>query len=116
MARLFDACHNGRVDRFSLAGINMIDFKLFGLVFATVFLAELGDKTQLAALLFSSREPGNLFVVFAAASLALVTSTAIAVIAGASLAQYIDPKTLSWIAGAGFILIGIWTLWTTAIS
>jgi putative Ca2+/H+ antiporter (TMEM165/GDT1 family) len=46
----------------------MIDLKMFGLVFATVFLAKLGDKIQSAALLFSSKESSKLFVVFAAAS------------------------------------------------
>ncbi|MCL4745098.1 MAG: TMEM165/GDT1 family protein [Burkholderiaceae bacterium] len=88
-----------------------MDYKLPLTVFATVFLAELGDKTQLATLLFASREPSSLWAIFVAASLALVASTAIGVLAGAALSQLVQPKTLTVVAGVGFILIGAWTLW-----
>lgn len=83
-------------------------------VFATVFLAELGDKTQLATLLFAGRSPGQLWTVFLGASAALVVSTAIGVAAGAAVAQVVSPKHLSYVAGIGFIAIGIWTLWTAS--
>ncbi len=49
-----------------------MDLKLFLTVFGTVFLAELGDKTQIATLLFATRENAALCTVFAAASLALI--------------------------------------------
>jgi len=88
-----------------------MDLKLLATVFGTVFLAELGDKTQLATLLFASREGSHLFAVFLAASLALVTTSAIGVLAGAALANHIQPRHLSYIAGLGFIAIGAWTLW-----
>jgi putative Ca2+/H+ antiporter (TMEM165/GDT1 family) len=68
-------------------------------VFLTVFLAEPGDKTQLATLLFASREPASLWLVFFGASVALILSCAIGVAAGGTLAQYVQPKTLSYIAG-----------------
>lgn len=89
-----------------------MDWKMLGLVFSTVFLAELGDKTQLATLLFSARQPSALLTVFLGASLALVAATAIAVVAGHALSQFVDFRYLSWLAGAGFIVIGIWTIWT----
>lgn len=89
-----------------------MDVKLFAIVFGTVFLAELGDKTQLATVLFASREPAAVITVFLGASLALVASTAVAVAAGSLLAQQVDPRIFGWIAGAGFIAIGVWTLWT----
>lgn len=89
-----------------------MDFKLLATVFGTVFLAELGDKTQLATLLFASREGASLLSVFVAASLALVATTALGVIAGAALANYIQPRLLSYAAGVAFIGIGAWTLWT----
>jgi len=54
----------------------MMDIKLLLTVFATVFLAELGDKTQLATLLFASRADARLLTVFAGASVALVTTSA----------------------------------------
>ena len=88
-----------------------MELKLMATVFGTVFLAELGDKTQLATLLFAAKAEYSLLGVFIAASAALVTTTAIGVLAGAAAAQYLDPRYLSYIAGAGFILIGIWTLW-----
>lgn len=87
-----------------------MDLKTFAIIFGTVFLAELGDKTQLATVLFASRPTISLVTVFAGAALALVLSTAIAVAAGTVVSTYVDPKYLSYIAGAGFVIIGIWTL------
>ena len=88
-----------------------MDIKLFLTVFATVLLAELGDKTQLATLLFAAREGSRLWLIIAAASLALIVATAIGVAAGALLSEVLEPRWLSYIAGSGFILIGAWTLW-----
>jgi putative Ca2+/H+ antiporter (TMEM165/GDT1 family) len=88
-----------------------MDPKLFLTVFGTVFLAELGDKTQLATLLFATRSENPRWTVFAAASLALVATSAIGVLAGSTVSHYVSPKALSWIAGLAFIAIGIWTLW-----
>lgn len=88
-----------------------MDLKLALTVFITVFIAELGDKTQLATLLFSSRPGASLLTVFFAASGALIATTAIGVLAGAALANVINPRHLSYVAGVGFILIGAWTLW-----
>ena len=79
--------------------------------FGTVCLAELGDKTQLATLLFASKSPSSLVTIFVAASGALILSSAIAVVGGAAISNYVDPRILSWVAGIGFILIGIWTIW-----
>lgn len=91
-----------------------MDWKIFLTIFGTVFLAELGDKTQLATLLFASREGVSLLTVFLAASAALIATTAVGVAAGSFVADQIDPKYLSYIAGVGFILIGAWTLWTAS--
>jgi putative Ca2+/H+ antiporter (TMEM165/GDT1 family) len=79
-------------------------------VFGTVFLAELGDKTQLATLLFASKTAASLWTIFIAASVALVLTSAIGVAAGAFVSQYVNPKYLSYAAGIGFIAIGVWTL------
>jgi len=89
-----------------------MDLKTFALVFGTVFLAELGDKTQLATLLFASRQPTSLVTVFFAASLALIVTSGIAVAAGSLVASYVDTRILSYVAGAGFIVIGLWTVLT----
>ncbi len=88
-----------------------MDLKVMVTVFGIVFLAELGDKTQLATLLFASKSPGNLIAVFIGASAALVLASAISVVAGSVISQYISPKLLSYVAGVGFLLIGAWTIW-----
>lgn len=87
-----------------------MDLKVLFVVFGTVFLAELGDKTQLATVLFASRPSVSLVTVFVGASLALILSSLIAVAAGSVISQYVDPRYLSYLAGAGFIIIGIWTI------
>ncbi len=92
-----------------------MDWKVFATVFGTVFLAELGDKTQLATLLFASKGAG-LLTIFVAASAALVLASAIGVAAGAAVAQYVNVRYLSYAAGVGFILIGSWTLYAATTS
>jgi putative Ca2+/H+ antiporter (TMEM165/GDT1 family) len=87
-----------------------MEWKVFATVFGTVFLAELGDKTQLATLLFASRNAVSLWTIFFAAAAALVLASAIGVAAGAAVGQYVNPKYLSYVAGIGFIIIGVWTL------
>ena len=87
-----------------------MDWKVFATVFVTAFLAELGDKTQLATLLFASRSAVSLWTIFVAASAALVLTTAIGVAAGAVVSQHLNPRYLSYVAGIGFIVIGAWTL------
>ena len=87
-----------------------MDWELLGIVFATVFVAELGDKTQLATLLFAADKETSKWLVFVGASLALVATSAIGVLAGAAISNYIGERTLHMVAGLGFIVIGIWTL------
>ena len=87
-----------------------MDLKLLLTVSATVFLAELGDKTQLATLLFAAKSPGGLLTVFLGASAALILASAIGVLAGGLIAELVNPKYLTYAAGVGFIVIGIWTL------
>jgi putative Ca2+/H+ antiporter (TMEM165/GDT1 family) len=88
-----------------------MDLKLLGTVFATVFLAELGDKTQLATVLFAADRAGSKLTVFAGAAAGLVLAAAIGVLAGAWITRYVEPRHLSAVAGVGFILIGAWTLY-----
>jgi putative Ca2+/H+ antiporter (TMEM165/GDT1 family) len=79
-------------------------------VFAAVFLAELGDKTQLAVLLFSTDKDANPYMVFFAASTALVLATGLAVMVGNLGSRYLDMIPLKLVAGIGFVAIGIWSL------
>ena len=89
-----------------------MSLKLFATVFATVFVAELGDKTQLATLLYAAEAENPRLTVFAASASALVLSAAIGVAAGSLVSQYVSPKLLSYAAGVGFIAIGLWTLFS----
>ncbi len=88
-----------------------MEWKLFVTIFAAVFIAELGDKTQLATMLFAADRETNKYMVFFAASAALVVASAIGVLAGTVLSQYLNEKYLHYIAGVGFILIGAVTLY-----
>jgi putative Ca2+/H+ antiporter (TMEM165/GDT1 family) len=87
-----------------------MDWKILSTVFTSVFIAELGDKTQLATLLFASDKEISKLTVFAGASLALIVTSGIGVVAGFTISQYVGEKTLHYLAGIGFIAIGIWTL------
>ena len=84
--------------------------KAFGTVFVTVFLAEIGDKTQLATMLFAADAKTTKWVVFAGSALALILAAAIGVLVGAQIERFISPRTLKIVAGVGFIAIGIWTI------
>lgn len=88
-----------------------MDWKILATVFFTVFIAELGDKTQLATLLFASDKEVSKWLVFFGASAALVATSALGVLGGGVISQYVSERTLHVVAGVGFILIGIWTLW-----
>ena len=87
-----------------------MDIKILLTVFTSVFIAELGDKTQLATLLFAADKEVNKLTVFVGASLALVVASGIGVLAGGVIAQYVSAKHLHYLAGLGFVGIGIWTL------
>lgn len=91
----------------------MLDsLRILAPIFFTIFLAEMGDKTQLATLLFSADGSVGRWGIFLAASLALIAATAIGVVGGAWMARYVPPQALQAVAGVGFILIGAWTLWS----
>lgn len=84
--------------------------KAFATVFVTVFLAEIGDKTQLATMLFAAEAKTSKWVIFAGSALALTLAAAIGVLAGAQIERLISPRTLKIVAGIGFLAIGIWTI------
>jgi putative Ca2+/H+ antiporter (TMEM165/GDT1 family) len=79
-------------------------------IFAAVLLAELGDKTQLATVLFASNTALDRWLVFAAAAAALIASTAVAVGLGSIVAERLPLATVRLVAAGGFIAIGVWML------
>ncbi|RLA81077.1 MAG: UPF0016 family protein [Deltaproteobacteria bacterium] len=87
-----------------------MDWKGLFMVFCAVFLAELGDKTQEATLLFSMEGKIPRSMVFLGAALALVTATALAVVAGGWLGRVLPYRLLRWAAGVGFLIVGLWVL------
>ena len=84
--------------------------KTYALVFASVFLAELGDKTQLATLTYASTPRTSRLGVFVAASAALLASSVLAVLVGERLGAWIAPAHLRRAAGVVFVAIGLWML------
>ena len=86
--------------------------KVLYTVFAAVFIAELGDKTQFATMLFAADKEVSKLTVFIGASLALIVASGIGVLAGSVISQYLSEKYLHYLAGAGFVAVGIWTLIT----
>ena len=87
-----------------------MDLKILATVFVTVFIAELGDKTQLATLLFAADREVSKWTVFIGAAGALVVAAAIGVLAGSLISQFLSERQLNFVAGLGFIAIGVWTL------
>ncbi|MGA1794971.1 MAG: TMEM165/GDT1 family protein [bacterium] len=87
-----------------------MDLKLLMTVFSTIFVAEIGDKTQVATLLYASGAQNSKATVFLGSAVALVLTSAIGVIVGSAISRYVNPRYLSWAAGIGFIAVGIWTI------
>lgn len=88
-----------------------MDWTVFVTIFVSVFIAELGDKTQLATMLFAADKEVSKYTVFLAASAALIVASAVGVLAGSLMSEYINEKYLHYVAGIGFIGIGIFTLY-----
>lgn len=82
-----------------------MDWKMLGSTFLAVLLAEMGDKTQLATMSLAAQQKSRL-AVFAAAALALVTSSAMAVLAGDVVARHVSPIWIRRVAGALFVVLG----------
>ena len=83
-----------------------MDWKLFATTFATLFVAELGDKTQLACIMLTSKSR-NPVTVFVASSLALTMVSLLGVIFAALICRYISPEIMKRVAGAGFVALGV---------
>jgi Ca2+/H+ antiporter, TMEM165/GDT1 family len=82
-----------------------MDWKLLGTTFMAIFVAELGDKTQLATLTLASGKVSRLAVFIGAAS-ALVCTSLIAVAAGEALSRLVPEAYLRRAAGVIFIVLG----------
>lgn len=86
-----------------------MDMALFWTTLTTVFLAELGDKTQLAAMTATARS-GAVWTVFFAACAALILATAVGVAVGGVLFKYVPEQLVKYLVGAAFIAVGVWVM------
>jgi len=86
-----------------------MDFKVLFTTFATIFLAELGDKTQLATFAFSAETKSRVSVFIGSAG-ALVLTSLLGVLLGAAISKLIPPNFLKMGAGALFVILGIWMI------
>ena len=87
-----------------------MDWKIFATTFGAIFLAELGDKTQLACVLMAAKSD-KVWTVFLATSAALVLVTAIGCLAAQVLTTYLPVEWIKRIAAVGFMVIGALMLW-----
>ena len=85
---------------------------IFIATFTTIFIAELGDKTQIATLMLSA-ESGKPIIVFLGSSLALICSSVVGVLIGKWLSKKISPSKFNLSAGALMIIISIFLAYDT---
>jgi putative Ca2+/H+ antiporter (TMEM165/GDT1 family) len=90
----------------------VMDLKLILTTFSLVFLAELGDKTQLAAFCISADCSSSKLSVFLGSASALVMSSLIAVFLGDTISRLVHPNYIKIGAGSLFVIMGIWILIT----
>jgi putative Ca2+/H+ antiporter (TMEM165/GDT1 family) len=86
-----------------------MDFKILLTTFGMIFLAELGDKTQLATFAFAAENKSRLAVFIGSAS-ALVLTSLLAVVFGSTISRFVPVNYIKIGAGALFILLGLWIL------
>jgi len=89
-----------------------MDLKVLLTTFCMIFLAELGDKTQLATLAFAAESKSRL-AVFIGSAAALVLTSLVAVMIGAAVSRLVPPNYIKMGAGALFIVLGLWMLIST---
>lgn len=87
-------------------------WKLLATTFATVFLAELGDKTQLTTMSLAA-SGSSPWIVFAGSALALIAASALAAFAGEAVTRVVSPVWIRRAAGGLFVVLGAYFLITS---
>ena len=90
-------------------------FSIFITTFTTIFIAELGDKTQIATLMLSA-ESGKPLIVFIGSSFALISSSVVGVLIGKWLSKTITPSRFSFFTGFLMIIISIYLAYDIAVN
>ncbi|MEH1822307.1 MAG: TMEM165/GDT1 family protein [Nostoc sp.] len=88
---------------------------VFGTTFVTIFLAEIGDKTQLSTLLMSA-ESHSPWVVFIGSAAALITTSLLGVLLGSWIATRLSPKTVEKSAGVMLLVISLMLFWDVLVG
>lgn len=83
-----------------------MDFRVLLTTFGIIFLAEMGDKTQLAAMTMSAQTKKP-WAVFIGSSLALAAVSALGVVVGSVIGEYVPLEWVKRIAAVAFIIIGV---------
>ena len=86
-----------------------MDVKVMLTTFGMIFLAELGDKTQLATFAFAAESRTRL-AVFIGSAAALVLTSLLAVLFGGAVDKFVPARTIKMGAGALFVILGLWML------
>src|SRR5690554_1883304 len=88
-------------------GYMEVSMRVFIMTFCLIFLAELGDKTQLATMLMAAKSESSIWQVFFGSALALVASSLIGVLSGGLITKYVPQNYIQIASGVAFIIIGI---------
>lgn len=86
-----------------------MNWSVFFATFTTIFIAELGDKTQFAAFAASAQSKSTVSV-WLGTVVALAIAGTLGVLAGSFIGKYISPEKMKILSGSAFIVMGIWIL------
>ncbi len=101
-----DTCAGEPDEQVDCAPASAWDWRAFSSTFGLLFIAELGDKTQLAVLSLAGKR-ADVWAVFIGGALALALVTGLGVVGGQGLCRLIPERTLLWVSGAAFVVMGI---------
>ncbi len=93
-----------------------MDLKIVFTVFSAIFIAELGDKTQLATLLFATDKDVSKLSIFFGSSMALILTSALGVLIGSFLSQHINEKIMTILSGIVFVSLGVFSIYKGIVS
>ena len=86
-----------------------MDWSIFSATFVTIFLAEIGDKTQFAAMAAASQTKSTTSVLLGTV-MALAIAGSLGVVAGSLLGKFINPEKMRYVSGTAFVIMGLWIL------
>jgi putative Ca2+/H+ antiporter (TMEM165/GDT1 family) len=101
-----NACDYTEDEQVNCTSVSVWDWRAFSSTFGLLFVAELGDKTQLAVLSLAGKR-GDVWPVFVVGALALALVTGLGVVGGQGLCKLIPERLLLWISAIAFVVMGV---------